>query len=40
MIPLIAITGGVSGAVAVGAFAGPHPSMRAAKLTPTEALAA
>ncbi|HEY0451418.1 hypothetical protein [Actinophytocola sp.] len=40
MIPLIAITGGVSGAAAVGALAGPHPSIRAGRLTPTEALAA
>lgn len=40
VIPLNAITGGVSGAVAVGAFAGPPPSIRAARLTPTEAMAA
>jgi putative ABC transport system permease protein len=40
VIPLVSVLGGVAGAVVVGAAAGLHPSIRAARLTPTEALAA
>lgn len=39
-VPLAAVAGGLAGAVAVGATAGVYPSVRAARLTPTEALAA
>lgn len=39
-VPLAAVAGGLAGAVAVGAAAGVYPSVRAARLTPTEALAA
>jgi putative ABC transport system permease protein len=37
-IPALALYGGVGGALVIGAFAGLYPSMRAARLSPTEAL--
>ncbi len=37
-IPAVALYGGVGAAVAIGAVAGVYPSMRAARLSPTEAL--
>ena len=37
-VPAIALAGGVGVAVAVGAFAGLYPALRAARLSPTEAL--
>ncbi|MBP2477964.1 putative ABC transport system permease protein [Crossiella equi] len=40
VLPPLALAGGLVGAVLVGVAAGLHPSMRAARLTPTEALAA
>jgi putative ABC transport system permease protein len=40
VIPGLAVLGGLAGAVVVGTAAGLHPSIRAARLTPTEALAA
>ncbi|TDV57294.1 ABC transporter permease [Actinophytocola oryzae] len=40
VIPPLAVLGGVVGAIVVGAVAGLHPSIRASRLTPTEALAA
>ncbi|MFB9902350.1 ABC transporter permease [Allokutzneria oryzae] len=39
VIPAVAVLGGVLGAVVVGVLAGIHPSVRAARLTPTQALA-
>ncbi|HEV7973591.1 ABC transporter permease [Amycolatopsis sp.] len=39
VIPPLAVVGGVLGAVVVGVVAGIHPSIRAARLTPTQALA-
>jgi putative ABC transport system permease protein len=39
VIPPLAVVGGVLGAVVVGMVAGIHPSLRAARLTPTQALA-
>jgi putative ABC transport system permease protein len=40
VVPLLAVGGGIAGAVVVGTLAGLHPSIRAARLTPNEALAA
>jgi putative ABC transport system permease protein len=39
-IPAVALYGGVGAALAIGAVAGLYPSMRAARLSPTEALRA
>ncbi|MFI6517459.1 ABC transporter permease [Spirillospora sp. NPDC050679] len=40
VIPMAAVAGGFGGALLVGAVAGVYPAMRAARLPPTEALAA
>ena len=37
-IPAVALYGGLGAALAIGAIAGLYPSMRAARLSPTEAL--
>jgi ABC-type antimicrobial peptide transport system permease subunit len=37
-IPAMALYGGVGTALVIGAIAGLHPSMRAARFSPTEAL--
>jgi putative ABC transport system permease protein len=37
-IPALAIYGGIAAAIIIGAIAGLYPSMRAARLSPTEAL--
>ncbi|MCH5676789.1 ABC transporter permease [Streptomyces gilvus] len=39
VIPLTSVTAGLSGAILIGMLAGVYPSLRAARLTPTEALA-
>lgn len=39
VIPLQVLLGGIGGAVLVGVVAGVYPSIRASRLTPTEALA-
>lgn len=39
VIPLPAVAGGVFGALVVGVLAGLHPSLRAARMPPTQALA-
>nr|CEL22126.1 Protein of unknown function DUF214 [Kibdelosporangium sp. MJ126-NF4]CTQ92907.1 Protein of unknown function DUF214 [Kibdelosporangium sp. MJ126-NF4] len=39
VLPVGALTGGVAAAVAIGVLAGVYPATRAARLTPTEALA-
>jgi len=39
VVPSAAAMGGFGGAVLVGMVAGVYPSVRAARLTPTEALA-
>lgn len=38
LIPTIAIVGGIAAAVAIGVIAGLYPAMRAARVSPTEAL--
>ena len=38
IIPAVAVFGGITAAVAIGAIAGFYPAMRAARLSPTEAL--
>jgi putative ABC transport system permease protein len=40
VVPPLSVLIGVLGALAIGALAGIHPSIRAARLTPTQALAA
>ena len=37
-IPAVALYGGLGAALVIGAVAGLYPSMRAARLSPTEAL--
>jgi putative ABC transport system permease protein len=37
-LPALALYGGVGAALLIGAIAGLYPSMRAARLSPTEAL--
>jgi putative ABC transport system permease protein len=38
VVPVLAIAGGVALALALGALAGLYPAVRAARLSPTEAL--
>jgi putative ABC transport system permease protein len=38
LIPLLSLYGGIGAALAIGAIAGLYPAMRAARLSPTEAL--
>lgn len=40
MIPAAALLGGIGATLALGVLAGIYPALRAARLTPTEALAA
>ena len=40
VVPLVSVAGGCFGALVVGMAAGVHPSVRASRLTPTEALSA
>jgi putative ABC transport system permease protein len=37
-VPAVALAGGMGAAVLIGAVAGLYPAMRAARLSPTEAL--
>lgn len=39
VIPPLSVVGGVLGALVVGVAAGLHPSLRAARMPPTQALA-
>ncbi|WP_371571075.1 ABC transporter permease [Streptomyces canus] len=39
VIPLTSVTAGLGGALLIGMLAGAYPSLRAARMTPTEALA-
>ncbi|MEU1185246.1 ABC transporter permease [Streptomyces sp. NPDC005820] len=39
VVPLTSVTAGFGGAIVIGMLAGVYPSLRAARLTPTEALA-
>ena len=38
IVPMVAIVGGFAAAVLIGAVAGLYPAMRAARVSPTEAL--
>jgi putative ABC transport system permease protein len=38
IIPAVAVFGGIGAAIAIGALAGFYPAMRAARLSPTDAL--
>jgi putative ABC transport system permease protein len=38
IIPAVAVVGGIVAAVCIGAVAGFYPAMRAARLSPTDAL--
>ncbi len=38
LIPTVAIVGGIAAAVVIGAVAGLYPAIRAARMSPTDAL--